>query len=176
LHELIDFMLPAICPLCSKPLIPDEGIGFCTDCKQQIQPLPQATCRRCALPYPADISDDHLCGICILESQPLFEQVVAAGIYDTTLKEAIHRFKYRDKINLDLPLADLIAGKLTDLESIDLILPVPLHRKRLQHRTYNQSALLARLLAKKLNRPLALRLLLRQRDTPPQQGQSATAR
>ena len=176
LHGLIDFMLPAICPLCAKALAPGTGIGFCPDCQQQIPPLPAATCRRCALPYPTDISDDHLCGICLREPQPLFDRVVAAGIYDATLKEAIHRFKYRDKINLDRPLAELIASKLTGLEHVDLVLPVPLHHNRLRQRTYNQSALLAGLLAKKIDRPLSLRLLVRHRDTPPQQGQSAAER
>ena len=176
LHELINFLLPALCPLCFKALQPDEGIGFCLDCLQQVPPLPPSTCRRCALPYPADISDDHLCGICLPEQQPLFERVVAAGIYDDVLKEAIHRFKYRDKINLDRPLAELIANKLTNMEAVDLVLPVPLHTKRHRQRTYNQSALLARLLAKKIKQPLNLRLLIRHRDTPPQQGQNATER
>ena len=176
LHHLINFMLPAICPLCNKPLAADAGIGFCPACQQQIPQLPAATCRRCALPYPTDISDDHLCGICLPEQKPLFERVVAAGIYDAALKDAIHRFKYRGKINLDRPLAELIANRLTDLDPVDLVLPVPLHHKRLRQRTYNQSALLARLLARKLNRPLSLHLLIRHRDTPPQQGQSASAR
>ena len=176
LHELINFMLPAVCPLCTEPLAPGAGTGFCPDCLQQIPPIPAASCRRCALPYPTETSDDHLCGICLQEPQPLFEQVVAAGIYDAALKEAIHRFKYRDKINLDLPLAELIASRLAELEQVDLILPGPLHHKRLRARTYNQSALLASQLAKRFNRPINLRQLIRHRDTPPQQGQSATAR
>lgn len=176
LHGLIDFLLPAICPLCSRPLATGEGIGFCPDCQQQLPPLPEATCRRCALPYATDISDNHLCGSCLKETPPLFEKVIAGGIYDAALKEAIHRFKYRGKINLDLPLSDLIANRLTDMKTVDLIIPVPLHKKRLRQRTYNQSALLARLIAKRLDRPFSTQQLLRHRDTPPQQGQNATER
>jgi ComF family protein len=176
LQDLSSFLLPAICPLCSKLLSADEGIGFCFDCLQHIPPLPTASCRRCALPYPTDISDNHLCGVCLDERKPLFEQVIAAGIYDDALKEAIHRFKYRGQINLDQPLAKLIEPQLSVINKPELILPVPLHTNRLRYRTYNQSALLGQVLAKRLNLPLVLRQLIRQHDTPPQQGQSATGR
>jgi ComF family protein len=176
LQDLANFILPPICPLCSQSLSAGEGTGFCFNCLQLIPPLPVASCRRCALPYPTDISDDHLCGICLNEKTALFERVIAAGIYDGTLKEAIHRFKYRDKINLDRPLAELLFAQLPDLRPPDLVMPVPLHRRRLRQRTYNQSALLARLLANKLDRPIELRQLVRHRDTPPQQGQSAIDR
>jgi ComF family protein len=169
-------MLPPICHLCSKPLSNEDETDFCLTCQQNIPPIPAAACRRCALPYPTDISDDHLCGDCLNEKKPLFERVISAGIYDGTLKEAIHRFKYRDKINLDRPLAELLIAELTGLKLPDLIMPVPLHKNRLRQRTYNQSALLARLLAKKLGRPLRLHQLIRNHDTPPQQGQSATDR
>ena len=174
--DLLDFLLPATCPLCFKPLESGAGTGFCTDCQQRIPPLPVASCRRCALPYPADLCDDHLCGICLAEHNPPFERVLAAGIYDEALREAIHRFKYRGKINLDRPLANLLKTRLSGLEPPDLVMPVPLHDRRLRQRTYNQSALLARLLAKSLDRPLEQRQLVRHRDTPQQQGQSAAER
>lgn len=176
LHDLLDFFLPAVCPLCRSPLNPDSGTGFCAECREDIPPIPAAACRRCALPYPTDITDDHLCATCLNEKTALFERVIAVGVYDGPLKEAIHRFKYRDQINLDHPLADLLASRSTDLSSVDLILPVPLHRKRLAQRAYNQSALLAQRLGRSLDRPVALRRLIRQRNTPPQQGQSARQR
>lgn len=176
LQDLVNFILPQICPLCAKSLSASETTGFCSTCQQLIPPLPAAACRRCALPYPTDIGDDHLCGVCLNEKTPLFERVIAAGIYDATLKEAIHRFKYRDKINLDRPLAELLFARFLDLEPAELIIPVPLHRNRLRQRTYNQSTLLARQLANKLNKPLSQRHLVRHLDTPPQQGQNAIDR
>jgi len=176
LYDLLDFMLPAVCPFCSQLLPPGDETGFCCSCRQQIPPLPVAACRHCALPYPTDIADDHLCATCLNEKKPLFERVIAAGVYDGALKEAIHRFKYRDKINLDRPLAELIWSELKRIEPPDLIIPVPLHPRRLRQRTYNQSELLAHLLGKKLNRPVILRQLIRHRHTPPQQGQSAADR
>jgi len=176
LQDLTDFLLPALCPLCSKPLLSGVTFPFCSDCMQSIPTLPQASCRRCALPYPTDISDDHLCGRCLNEERPLFDRVITAGIYEDPLKEAIHRFKYRDNINLDRGLSELLLCKLVETTSPDLIIPVPLHRIRLRERTYNQSALLATLLGKKLKRPVALSRLIRHRNTPPQQGQSAADR
>ena len=58
----------------------------------------------------------------------------------------------------------------------DLIAPVPLHRRRLFHRRFNQSALLAQALGKAADRPVTLDLLQRGRSTPPQTGLSRRAR
>jgi ComF family protein len=95
------------------------------------------------------------------------------------LREAITAFKYSGRIDLDRPLGRLLAQRLrtaADPREFDLILPVPLHPQRLRERGYNQSLLLARVLSRQLQRPLAPRLLRRLRATPPQQGLNAALR
>jgi ComF family protein len=122
-------------------------------------------------------ADDHLCGICLPERDPPFDRVIPGGLYADALQDAIHRFKYRSQIDLDRPLARLLLPQLTDIaRDCDLILPVPLHPRKLRQRTYNQSLLIARILAPALGLPLATSVLIRHRDTLPQQGQDAASR
>jgi ComF family protein len=91
----------------------------------------------------------------------------------------MHRFKYRGTVQLDRPLGTLLAERIEQAENPfrpDLIVPVPLHLSRLQQRGYNQSLLLARQLGKRWQVPVAPRLLVRNRPTPPQQGLSVAIR
>jgi len=177
LRGLFDLFLPPTCPLCATPIPPAPCDEFCDACRSRIVPLPVAACRRCAHPYPSATIDTHLCAVCLAESEPLFERVVVGGLFSGALQEAIHAFKYHGRIELDRPLATLL---LTELQrgatTFDLVLPVPLHDQRLRQRMYNQSWLIARRIARQLGRPCPTRLLLRPRDTPPQQGLSAEAR
>jgi ComF family protein len=105
--------------------------------------------------------------------------VVAAGVYAGTLREAVHRFKFGGALALDRPLGGLLAARLAaemPLWRPELVVPVPLHRRRLGERTYNQSLLLARELARQWRVAVPARLLLRTRPTPPQQGLTAAQR
>jgi ComF family protein len=106
--------------------------------------------------------------------------VAAAGLYQEGLREAVHRFKFRGDLGLDRPLGELLAEALSGQAAPgwrpDLVVPVPLHRRRLAERTYNQSLLLARAVARSWRVPVPARLLLRTRATPPQQGLSAEER
>lgn len=177
LDDLLDLLLPPCCPLCTVQLPTDNNDVFCPACLMQLTPLPAAACRRCAHPYASDESDDHLCGRCLAETKPGFNRVIPAGLLDGSLQEAVHQFKYRDRIDLDRPLGDLLTRQLrAAMIDCDLIVPVPLHYLRLRQRTYNQSLLLARQLARSQQRPVDYRLLQRTRATVPQQGLDAAAR
>jgi ComF family protein len=85
------------------------------------------------------------------------------------MRQAVHQFKYRNLRALAAPLAEMLWEYLiaSPLE-IDVLVPVPLHRRRLRERGYNQAGLLARELAKLINKPVANDVLVRRRHTPPQ--------
>ncbi|HUT42944.1 MAG TPA: ComF family protein, partial [Desulfobacterales bacterium] len=90
--------------------------------------------------------DDHLCGDCIKEPKG-FKIARALGIYDRTLMKAIHCLKYRGKIQLARPFGMLLFAafiRFWDINNIDLIVPVPLHTKRLKERGFNQAYLFVR--------------------------------
>ena len=81
---------------------------------------------------------------------------------------AIHRLKYRDRPDLARPLGGVLATALPTTLDVDLVVPVPLHPRRLGHRGYNQSALLARVVAFELELRHDATALERIRDTDAQ--------
>ena len=145
-------MAPLVCPTCLKPLIPPTS------------PL----CPRCGLMFTSRIGIDHWCGVCI-RRPPGFSKARAAGVYDRTLMGAIQRFKYHGKTQLARPLGRLLALTLNrhwHASAIDAMVPVPLHRKRLRQRGFDQVTLLLRAAPW----PVAVHtdVLTRVRATPPQ--------
>jgi ComF family protein len=106
-----------------------------------------------------------------MESPPRFDRARAAGVYAGTLRNAIHQFKYRGGLMFAKHLGQLLAGhgrRLLTVEAIDLIVPVPLHSRRLRQRGYNQSLELARHLGACWKIPVAPEWLVRNRETPRQ--------
>ena len=127
--------------------------------------------RRC--PGCNDVSSGDWCSACgVPEALPdagliCGVPLAVAGVYGGALAHAITRFKYEPRPELAGPLARLllpVAQKLPS-NSDTLWVPVPLHFERLVERGFNQSALLARELARATRRPLTTRLLQRARDT-----------
>ena len=96
--------------------------------------------------------------------------VFTAGRYAPPLSDAIRRFKFEGHPELARPLARLVLPVLEELElePADAWVPVPLHRSRLVERGFNQSALLARILAKSTGARFEPRTLERRRETDQQ--------
>ena len=94
---------------------------------------------------------------------------VSFGEYGGALARAIQRMKYEDHPELAAPLGALLrlACRRGHVEA-KLVVPVPLHRRRLMVRGYNQSALLARHVGRELRAPVDTGALLRAIDTVPQ--------
>lgn len=172
---LLAQLFPPACPLCSRTFPADWAEPFCADCLSGFRILPTAHCTCCALPFQAQENSAHLCGRCS-SKQPPFKKVHAVGWYDSSLRDAIHRFKYNQRIGLDRPLATLLNRAIPLDVVVDLIVPVPLHRQRLQQRNYNQALLLARELACCRRLPVAAELLLKTAETVAQQQLSARER
>lgn len=83
----------------------------------------------------------------------------SVSVYDGALKEAIHRFKFNGRKRLAEPLGMLMVHYLSsaptlNLEEIDLIVPVPLHRKRLRERGFNQAEMLANVISRYHGKPV----------------------
>lgn len=178
LTECFECFLPPACLLCSSLLdVGQTSRSFCCECHANISALTPAHCRRCAQPFP-DASTIHLCAGC-LSRPPAFTKVHAAGLYQGSIKAAIHQLKYRNQLTLAYPLGRLLGTTITaaaEIFSPHRIVPVPLHLDRLRQRGYNQALEVARPLAKELGAPLDTTLLQRRLKTPQQQGLSAIAR
>ncbi len=178
LAACVDLLLPPACLLCGQ-LLPTglDAQSFCHACLTAMPPLSPAHCRRCAQPFP-NATSNHLCGTC-LKRPPSFSTVHAAGIYQGSIKDAVHQLKYRNQPTLAEPLGQILAKVITTAGSSfapDCIVPVPLHPHRLRQRGYNQALEVARPIARELRVPLETTLLQRNRKTQQQQGLSATER
>lgn len=95
------------------------------------------------------------------------------GLYESSLRHAIHQFKFNGKVGLDRPLGRLLEQAIASDLKVDLVVPVPLQQKRLQQRSYNQALLLAKEIARSRKLPLNNNLLVKVRETESQQGLSA---
>jgi len=170
LNKFLNILFPEICPVCKKPAIRHYTAPICFGCWQAILHYKGHKCQRCGKPLVSDISS---CGDCI-EDEPVFRSAVSFGLYEGALKKAINLFKYHRVKRLAKPLSDKILQ--TELPRADIIIPVSLHSKRLRQREFNQSALLARHVAKSLRIPLLADCLIKTRDTLPQVGLRAKDR
>lgn len=168
----LDLFLPPACHFCHASLARGHSDApICSDCRSRL-PVLTACCQRCAKPFATLVTAGHLCESC-LRVPPPFVKVYVLGSHDHPLREVIHRLKYRNQVGLAHVLGQLLTTCLPTGTAIwrpDLIIPVPLHRSRLKQRGYNQALEMARPIGKSLDRPIASRVLLRQRVTPPQQG------
>jgi ComF family protein len=166
----LDFALPPRCAGCGT--IVAEVHSFCTDCWKEIEFLGHSGCQICGLPLEA--TEQTTCGAC-LARPPRIARTRAAVAYDDLSRGLAIRLKYGRKVAIARTMARYMAPLIGQGED-RLIIPVPLHRTRLWERGFNQSALVASELSRRLGiatDPLALR---RVRRTPPLKGMSPLQR
>lgn len=170
--------LPVICILCGHTS--REPHAVCNACKQLLTPLQQA-CFQCALPMANALvsSTEHsmaVCGHCC-KKKPSVDRVFCVYQFEELLREAIHQFKYHQGLYLTTFLTDLILEALSeDAYQTQCLIPVPIHRKKLKQRGFNQAAELTKQIAKQLKIPYQLNLCKKIIDTPSQAGLNAKHR
>lgn len=181
----LDLFYPARCAACDAVLERPDDL-FCPACVLTLSPLVDA-CPRCARPSPAAGARRAPCLAC-LERPPRFCAAVAGFEFGGAVAEAIRRLKWGHMPELAPALGVLLLEALrrapADFADLDVIVPVPLHARRLRKREFNQAALLAAALreaARAGDAPLGrvaldARALERTRDTPPQTGLDALQR
>ena len=120
------------------------GLYVCPSCSSQFLPVESPICSQCGLMFGGRDGEDHLCGDCIRHPKR-YRKARALCVYERTGLELIHALKYRGKIQLGKPLGALLhatfAVHWTEGE-IDTVIPVPLHKRRLRERGFNQAFLL----------------------------------
>ena len=177
-RQLLDILFPPRCPICQNFLWNDplwsenRGRCFCQECFSGFQEIRPPLCPSCGRPFALETGEDHFCEAC-LRKRPLYEAAAAPYRYEATLMDAIHQFKYVPKGHLgDIlgPLLAEFAARRFDGNDDFLIVPVPLHPKRLRERGFNQSLLLARHVAKPWDADLDWFSLRRRKYTLPQTG------
>lgn len=176
----LDCLLPPRCPACGGLVHDPQSLcpGLCPDCFARLAFITDPLCDRCGLPFETRgaAGPARRCQSCRAHP-PAFAQARAAVTYDEAARRLLLPFKHADRPDLAGLLATLMlrCGRPL-LAEAELLLPVPLHRRRLVQRRYNQAALLTARLARVADRPWAATALRRIQPTPPLGDLSARAR
>jgi competence protein ComFC len=174
LDGLLNLIYPEICFLCAVPVSRQQACGICSSCWNKAIALRIAPprCSSCGLPFQNfEENSEHLCGNCI-QKMPPYAGARSFGYYTAELSGIIQGLKFKGRRNFAGLLAPLLSETFFGSwrrEDFDLIVPIPLHWKRKRERGYNQSELLARLLASQIAIP-HIHALVRGRPTLPQVG------
>lgn len=178
LKPLLELLFPSVCHLC-KEFIPDAGeVQLCPECLANAPPLRSPKCSCCGQSFESPVGADHLCGACSTDPPP-FSAARAALLFEGSTRELIHQFKYSKRVTLRRPLGLLSAAYLDDFArefGAALIVPVPLHVKRLRQRGFNQAILLGEVFSHRWGVTLSRSNLKRIRWTEPQVNLGARER
>ena len=150
------------------PLSPEEF--------SEISFLSGALCRKCALPQPIDLGEDTICPACSARP-PKWRCAGAAMIYDEGSRRIILDLKHsgrRDGLRTMAGWMMQAGGPLA--RGADLIIPVPLHYRRLASRGFNQAAWLGTKLSRLSATPMLVDGLKRRKAAPSQSGLNARQR
>jgi len=162
----LDLLFPPQCIAC-RAHIWDEG-SLCSACWQKIRFLDGPGCACCGLPFALDPGAGTLCATCHA-SPPAFDKARAVMRYDEQSRGPILALKHADRLDLTPAFGRwLRRGGRDLLADTDIIVPVPLHARRLWSRRYNQSAELSRALGRLTGKPVNFEVLIRARHTPSQ--------
>ena len=155
----LDLFFPKRCVGCGR-----EGEFLCQSCLHKVNRLFPPLCPLCGRPQLNEV----LCPSC-LSWQADIEGIRSPFVFNGIIREAVLRFKYKNFRAVSTLLAGLLRDYMTDYPLLaDILIPVPLHPKRLRERGYNQSGMLAAELAKLTGLPVSDSSIVRKRYTLPQ--------
>ena len=173
---VLDLLYPPRCEACGR--LREHLI--CPDCLAAIERIRPPVCELCGVPFDPGAQAAPRGADCRGKRRS-FSVARSAGYYSGPLVEAIRRFKYHCQMALWRPLGGLMVEALEDGAgaidpgTVDVVCAVPLHEARLRERGFNQSELLAEVVAEGMGKPLR-RLLERTRPTLPQVDLPAESR
>ncbi len=174
IESLITFLFPARCRCCGDELGVWRIKYICPDCWAKIQPIREPVCHICGYPISLDpalrsIPMELLCRDCI-QARPPFTKARSAVLYQDAVETAIRLLKFEGKQVMAHPLAQLLIehAPLDEFDDAQMVIPMPLSKRRLAERGFNQVEPLARAVAERMGLEYKDDVLFKSRDTPPQ--------
>ena len=170
-RRAVDIVLPPRCLGCGA-VVADPG-AVCPDCWAGIDFIAPPLCACCGLPFEYETGrdgdgSDAICGECA-RRPPLFGRARSVMTYSDSSRRLVLAFKHADRTDAAPVWGRWLARAGADvLADADVLVPVPLHRRRLISRRYNQAALMAQALGRETGLPVAVDALVRTRPTPSQ--------
>jgi len=157
-RQATDWLFPPRCAVCGS-----SGSFLCRRCRES---LPQARLPRCGVCWQPGARST--CANCE-RSRPAFDGLCSPYVFRAGVRELVYGLKYQYQSVLAEPMSELLYRFLLDNPlPADVVVPVPLFPRRERVRGYNQSALLARALARKIGLPTEEQTLVRARNTASQ--------
>ncbi|MEN6314956.1 MAG: ComF family protein [Clostridiaceae bacterium] len=153
-NRLANTVYPAKCIFCRQIMNDDAGLHICSTCYEKLPFMTEAF---------LDTAQNKGTGYC--------DGVMSIFHYTGIVKESLIRFKFQNKPGYYRTYARLIAGRLagmSDITQYDMVLSVPLHRKRELSRGYNQALLISRFIGRELKIPERSKFLKRLKQTEAQ--------
>ncbi|MBV6341652.1 ComF family protein [Candidatus Magnetobacterium casense] len=164
LNWLAGLLFPQSCPMCLQPSDSISTAPICSRCWSTLRPMTEAHCSVCCRPLAESSGDDSdvMCQDC-RDVRPLYRAAFVFGVYEGVLREAIIRYKFSPIKRLAGPLGDLICS--LPIPKVDMITAIPVTKKRLIERGFNQTLLLAHRLSEEFGIAVADDAALKIRDT-----------
>lgn len=168
LNDILDFIYPEniTCVLCDNPIRKDNTYSICKSCFDELNFILDGcfTCGKNIINYSLEENDIKNCNFC-KDKKFYFDRAISCIEYTDLSKKFIFKLKYNNKTYLSKIIANIMKEKL-ELENIkfDYILCVPLHKKRLKKRGFNQAEKISIYLSKYLEIPF-LNLIKRTKKT-----------
>ena len=170
-RELLDLIYPPRCPICDKVLaIPERRKGICPSCAGTLPWVCGPYCLKCGKPL-ADERKEY-CASC-LSREHLFIQGRSVFCYEKALRDSVLRMKFhnrREYLDFYAKAISASAGSFLHAVKPAVLLPVPMHPKKVRERGFDQCRLLGAKLSALSAVPMIPDAILRTRYTLPQKG------
>lgn len=164
----IDLVMPPRCPTCGVRVA--EPATLCAACWATMPFIVRPFCEKTATPFAFDAGPGTVAPEALQHPVP-WTRARAAVRYDGAAAKLVQLLKYSDRHEVVPLMARVMVQAGSDVvRDADLIVPVPLHPRRLWMRRFNQAALLARAIGTRAGKPVAVDVLRRRKSTPPQVG------
>jgi ComF family protein len=165
---LSNILVPPVCLSCRASLADHHAL--CPSCWRDIVFIRAPLCERMGIPLPFDTGGPSVSALALAEP-PDYDRARAAAHYAGTARKLVHDFKYADRQEARVLLGNWLTATGHELLSdAHLILPVPMSRRRLFWRKFNQAAILAHELGRRSGVAVDTAALRRRRATKPQVG------
>ncbi|MDD4102375.1 MAG: ComF family protein [Kiritimatiellae bacterium] len=175
--RVVDWCYPRICPGCGG-ICDQPSRHVCWECRSRVELYETSLCSVCGRYAEGGVGHAFVCDVC-RSAPPSFDRARSAGRFSGVLRKQIHLFKYGHSLWLAPDLADILEGCLRAhfaADDVDVVVPVPLHPARQRERSFNQATVLARELARRIERHCAVNVLARVRHTETQTALDAPRR
>ena len=165
--KIKDILFPPRCAVCDKVVPVSQGY-VCENCRGKLEFLKQPVCYKCGKEIESD--EEEYCRDCLKEQRSYIKGFPVFN-YVPPVSDSIAMFKYSDRQEYALFYGEEIVKRHGDAFrklGIDIIVPVPIHKKKYLKRGYNQAQLIAEVVGSRMGITVIDDLLIRSEETRPQ--------